>query len=95
MPAEKVSVSRFGGLIKHISPIRIKPNGFIMRLIDSRYALDDGKFTASVHGGAFSDGIYLNNQFLGTGYDRNLRLWGDYGSQLYIITAKKQKEKVQ
>ena len=32
-------------------------------------------------------GVQLNNQFMGTGYHRNLRLLGDFGSNLYTIQA--------
>ena len=34
---------------------------------------------------ALAAGIPLNDQFLGTGYHEGLRLWGDFGSQLYLV----------
>lgn len=45
----------------------------------------DGSFTAMASGAALASGIPLNDQFLGTGYHKDLRLWGDFGSQLYLV----------
>ena len=40
-------------------------------------------FAAS--GAALQSGVGLNNQFIGTGYHGGLRLWGDFGSQMYTL----------
>ena len=42
------------------------------------------RYTAS--GAALLDGIRLQNLFSGTGYDKKLRLPGDFGSEIYLIT---------
>ena len=56
-----------------------------MPWLEYRYALPDGSFTAMASGAALASGIPLNDQFLGTGYHKDLRLWGDFGSQLYLV----------
>ena len=82
---QKVAVSRFGGLIKHISPVKLRPDGFILRTVNRHYALTDGTLSFTASGAALQSGIGLNNQFIGTGYHRDLRLWGDFGSQMYMV----------
>ena len=32
-------------------------------------------------------GIHLNNQFVGTGFHSNVRMTGDFGSNLYAVEA--------
>ena len=44
-------------------------------------------FTAS--GAALMSGVGLNNQFLGTGYNERLHMFGDFGSALYTIKKEK------
>ena len=84
--AQKVGISRFGGLLKHVLPVSLNPGGFLLRTADKVYALADGAFSVKASGAALRSGIGLNNQFIGTGYHPDLRLWGDFGSQLYVAT---------
>ncbi len=88
---QKVAVSRFGGLIKHISPVKLKPDGFVLRMVNRHYALSDGALSLKASGSALAQGIGLNNQFIGTGYHSGLRLWGDFGSQLYTVRLSENK----
>ena len=81
-------IKRFGGLIKHITPIYLKPDGFILRTVDKFFAMKDGKETYTASGALLSEGINLAMQYEGSGYDPNLRILGDYGSSLYIIKEK-------
>ena len=62
--------------------------GDIMRMyldIDDNGIIRDCKFKTFGCGAALASGIPLNDQFLGTGYHKDLRLWGDFGSQLYLV----------
>lgn len=79
-------ISDFGGLIKHALPVKLRPGGAILRAADSLTGLrqDTERYTAS--GAALMDGIRLQNLFSGTGYDKALRLPGDFGSEIYLIT---------
>ena len=83
-------IARFGGLIKHITPIYLKPDGFILRTVNKYFAMTDGKENYKASGAALSEGINLAMQYEGSGYDPNLRILGDFGSSLYIIKEKNQ-----
>lgn len=72
----QVAVARFGGLVKHIAPVKLSTDGLVLRTVNRHYALPDGSFTAMASGAALASGIPLNDQFLGTGYHKDLRLWG-------------------
>ncbi len=78
-------IKRFGGLIKHVAPVDLNPNGVILREVNKRFTMHDGVEEYVVPGRALEMGLWLNNQFIGTGYDTKLRLLGDFGSQLYVI----------
>ena len=78
-------VRRFGSLIKHITPIYLHPDGIILRLIDRHYSMTDGVEQYSCSGRALRSGINLQMQYEGTGYNGNLRMLGDFGSNLYMI----------
>jgi alpha-galactosidase len=82
---QRLNIKRFGGLVKHIMPITLNPNGFIMQMINRHYALIDNVEDYQCRGSALAAGIMLNNQFMGTHYNNKTRLLGDYGSSLYVI----------
>lgn len=84
---QKVHIARFGHLINFVSPVKLKADGLALTLANRYYALSDGLLDLTACGSALESGIGLNNQYIGTGYDPDLRLWGDFGSQMYIITA--------
>ena len=72
-------------MINHLLPITINPNGMLFRWIDRLIALQDGVETYTASGKTLMQGVHLNNQFIGTGYNGNLRMLGDFGSNLYLI----------
>lgn len=82
---QKLYIKRFGGLVKHLLPITIDPNGFILRTVNRWYSLTDCVETYDCRGSALAAGIKLNNQFVGSHYNDKTRLLGDYGSSLYTI----------
>lgn len=84
---QSLFIRRFGGLIKHIMPIPLDPDGWVLRLINRWYCLTDCVERYEGYGAALMDGVLLNNQFVGTGYNSQTRLLGDFGSNLYVITA--------
>ena len=81
-------ISKFGGLIKHILPVHLNPDGFILRFANRHYAMKDGKEAYVASGAALEEGINLAMQYEGSGYDPNLRILGDFGSSLYLIKEK-------
>lgn len=82
---QRLFIKRFGGLVKHILPIELNPNGLILRIANRHYSLTDCVETYEGDGDLFAAGVYLNNQFIGSYYNENTRLLGDFGSSLYVI----------
>ena len=87
---QHLRIKRFGGLVKHIMPIYLKPDGFILRTVDKYFAMKDGKEKYTASGAMLDEGINLAMQYEGSGYDPNLRILGDFGSNLYVIKKKEQ-----
>ncbi|MDR1711738.1 MAG: alpha-galactosidase [Propionibacteriaceae bacterium] len=82
---QSVFLSRFGELIKHIG-IRLNPEGMAMTAVNKVYRLTDAVEDYRVFGAALGNGVPLANQFMGTGYNDRVRMLGDFGSNLYLIT---------
>lgn len=82
----------FGGLLKHIFPITLKPDGFLLRTANKFYALTDAVETYRAPGAQLMKGVRLNSPFLGTGYNKNIRMTGDFGSNLYTIQMEDEKK---
>ncbi len=83
--AQRVFIRRFGGLINHLLPISIDPNGLLFHIVDRLYSMWDCVETYEALGGTLMQGVHLTNQFIGTGYNENIRMLGDFGSNLYDI----------
>jgi alpha-galactosidase len=82
---QRIFVRRFGSLLKHILPFDINPNGPILRWIDRLYSMTDCVETYQASGDILMKGVHLTNQFIGTGYQKDIRMLGDYGSSLYVV----------
>ena len=82
---QKLRIGQFGGLIKHVSPVELDPNGLVLRAADRLITMPDGNQKLTASGGALMAGVRLLPQFRGTGYDPNQRTLNDFGSDLYII----------
>ena len=80
-----ISIKRFGVLINHILPFKIMPDGFIIRMVNQFYRLPNCVETYSGFGDLLTVGVGLNNEFIGSYYNSDTRLLGDFGSSLYII----------
>ena len=89
---QHLRISRFGGLIKHIVPVQLRGDGFILRTVNKYFSMKDGKENYVASGAALSEGINLAMQYEGSGYDPGLRILGDFGSSLYVIKEKKENE---
>ena len=82
---QSIRVGQFGNLLKHVVPININPNGALLRAADARFPLEDGSQDFTASGGALMSGVQLLPMFRGTGYDKNQRTQGDFGSNVYVI----------
>ena len=65
--------------------MEIDPNGLLLRAADRRVELPDGQENLTATGAALMSGILLIPMFRGTGYDKNQRTYGDFGSNVYVI----------
>jgi alpha-galactosidase len=73
-----------------VSPIRIKNDGNLQRLVDETVHLENELEYYIVNGDVLAyRGIVLNQQFGGTGYDKETRVLGDFGSRIYHLKALK------
>ena len=82
---QKLRVGQFGSLIKHVVPVNLDPNGFILRTADRHITLPDGVQDITATGTALMAGIPMLPGFRGTGYDKNQRTLTDFGSEIYLI----------
>ena len=85
-------LSVFGHLINYITPVKVDGNGHIMTAVSKRKGMDAAEQVYHAGGSALKSGIYLNSLFLGTGYNKQIRLPLDYGSDMYQITKEEEEE---
>jgi len=78
-------IKRFGGLINHILPFHIHPDGLLVNILNKFYTLTDCVEEYEGYGDLLLSGVKLNNQFVGSNYNTHTRLLGDFGSSLYVI----------
>ena len=86
---QSLFVKRLGGLVKHVMPVELDPDGFVLRTANKFFTMPDGAEDFVASGAALMYGVGLNNQFLGTGYNERLHMLGDFGSALYTIKKEK------
>jgi len=81
---ERISLKVFGDLINRISPVKLRTDTFLERIVTDRLSLESELEYYIVPGDILAyGGIKLNQQFSGTGYDKETRVIGDFGSRLY------------
>ncbi len=64
---------------------KIKPNKAMFRLISKFKQLDNATENVVLSGQALMHGYKMKQQFMGTYYNDQTRIMGDFGSQIYII----------
>lgn len=80
------NLDMFGYLIKHALPIKINAKGMLFHLIKNRYLFAAEDDLQIVKGEVLVNKGFIPKQpYLGTGYNENIRLMGDFGSRLYYI----------
>ncbi len=83
-----MDIGGFGSLLKHVTKVRLKPQGFVIQNARKYYRLAHHEETYTGYGDLFLSGFRINQQFMGTGYQNETRILGDFGSQLMTITKK-------
>ena len=81
-------VGQFGGLVKHIAPVSLNPNGFVLRTADRLVPMVDGVEHMQATGNALMSGVMLSPRFTGTGYYKDGRNQGDFCSNVYVAEMK-------
>ena len=89
---QRLRISRFGALIKHVSPVSVKADGALMRFVNKHFSMKDGEESYICSGQGLMSGIPLSMQYSGTGYHSSLRILGDWGSTLYLIQPIKEQK---
>ena len=78
----------FGGLINQILPFKVNERGFIVNTVCKYKTMPGEKEEYTLSGAALLNGaLKLNQQWMGTGFNENIRALGDFGSRLYHIKA--------
>jgi alpha-galactosidase len=82
---QKITLDRFGHLIAHALPIKLNPNKSLFRIINKYKQLEQANEQFEASGEMLLQGYKMKQQFMGTAYNENTRLLGDFGSQIYKI----------
>ena len=82
---QKITLDRFGHLIAHALPIKLNPNKMLFRLANKYKQLDNANEVFTVSGALLNKGYKMKQQFMGTYYNEETRLLGDFSSQIYKI----------
>lgn len=82
---QKISFKTLGNLINILSPVQLGS------LIEENIDFNSEKFSKCVSGEILAyAGIALNDRFSGTGFNKETRVMGDFGSRLYTIRKTRQ-----
>ena len=83
---EKISLNKFGGLVNMLLPFHLNPDGFLLNFV-SRFKMMDGEIDkGQVSGHSLKMGApILKDEWMGVGYNENVRLLGDFGARIYFI----------
>ena len=83
---EKINIRTFGDLINTASPIHIKNDSVMQRLLARFYKMPGEKEEFYLSGGeAMHSGIRLKQAFGGVGCNEKIRLFVDFSSRLYYM----------
>ena len=85
---ERLELADFGSLVNYVSPVRIKTGGVLYNTANNAIQVDNEVEYYVVPGDILAHaGVRLSQQFGGTGYNRQTRVMGDFGSRMYLIVA--------
>jgi len=87
------NLDTFGYLVKHALPIKLNAKGLLFHLLKNRYLFksetDEQIFKGDI---LINHGFIPKQKYIGTGYNDNIRLMGDFGSRLYYISEVRNEE---
>jgi alpha-galactosidase len=82
---QSIRIGPFGALLKHVTPVNLKPNGVVLRTADRHITMPDAQEDFIASGSALQTGVMLKPLFGGAGYSTDQRTQGDFGSNVYVI----------
>ncbi len=83
---ESMDIRVLGGLINHVSPVKLNSNGIIVHTVADMYMLPCEEESYKAYGDLLmSAGVKQKQRFTGTGYTKNIRPMPDFGARLYVV----------
>lgn len=83
---ECMDIRTLGGLINHVSPIKLNANGVIVHTVADRYMLPCEEESYTVYGDLLMRaGLRQKQRFTGTGYTKDIRPMPDFSARLYTL----------
>lgn len=84
-----MNIRKFGELINEVAPIHVPINGTIHNAICNHMTFEAETEKVEAYGDELMYvGFLPSNQYMGTGYNKDIRIIGDFGSRMYYIKAK-------
>lgn len=84
----RVNVKQFGSLINTMTPVHIKQDSVIHNAIAKAVKMNGEEENVTVRGDALMNaGIALKQEFSGTGFNDNVRVFSDFSARLYFVEA--------
>jgi len=80
-----VNIEQFGQLLNYLLPVKVNGEGLIVKEVSRFKGLDvkTEKYYATKE--ALDEGIIISNLYNGTGYNSNVRVPLDFGSEIYYV----------
>jgi alpha-galactosidase len=84
---QKLNLKMFGNLINYVSKMHLKEEGFILNYLSKIKAIDSEKEIYTIKGKVLNEGlIKLFMERSSAGYNDEVRILGDFGSRIYLVT---------
>ncbi|HEY8390724.1 MAG TPA: alpha-galactosidase [Clostridia bacterium] len=83
---QSINIKLFGDLINHVSPIKIKGDGILHNFLGNHFDIKSEEEKYIADASAINLGkVQLKQNFVGTGYNKEIKLLTDFDSRLYHI----------
>jgi alpha-galactosidase len=87
---EFIDIRTFGTLLNKFSPIKLRNDGALQKMVSEKMALPNEVEFYAVGGDVLAyHGIRLNQKFAGEGFDEETRVMGDFSCRIYHIKGQK------
>lgn len=84
---QKISIETFGGLVNYVLPVRVNPDGLLLKAASKAYRLNTEEEKYTAYGSLLCKaGIQHLQDFSGAGYHEDMRFMQDFASRLYYIS---------